>query len=113
MNWGFGRKSAPADVRPLVPGWLSAISDAGFARRNETQFDDVYRNNPVGGRYRQGSWEIGVSRASQVKIDGLKVVGPQTPAIQSPADGSTIDLQARATIGAILDALRQHGLIAA
>ena len=50
MNWWFGRKGAPADVRPLVPGWLSASSDGGFARGYETQFDEVYRNNPVGQR---------------------------------------------------------------
>ena len=53
MGWWFGRKSAPADARPFVPAWLtSATAEAGegFARSYETQFDEVYRKNPVGQR---------------------------------------------------------------
>lgn len=49
MGWWFGRKAAP-DVRPLVPAWLSAGTGETFARNYETQFDEVYRNNPVGQR---------------------------------------------------------------
>lgn len=51
--WGgwFGRKSAPADVRPFVPTWLNrAIEEEGFARSYEAQVDEVYRRNPVGQR---------------------------------------------------------------
>ena len=51
MGWWFGRKSAPADVRPFVPGWLRpAQGEEGFARSYDTQFDEVYRRNPVGQR---------------------------------------------------------------
>ena len=51
MGWWFGRKSAPADVRPFVPGWLRpAEEDGGFARSYSQQFDEVYRRNPVGQR---------------------------------------------------------------
>jgi len=50
MAWWFGRKSAPEPVRALVPAWLSAGSGEGFARSYEAQFDEVYRNNPVGQR---------------------------------------------------------------
>jgi HK97 family phage portal protein len=50
MAWWFGRKSAPEPVRALVPAWLAASSGEGFARGYEAQFDEVYRNNPVGQR---------------------------------------------------------------
>ena len=49
MGWFWGRKSAP-DVRPFVPAWLGDQASAGFARSFETQFDAVYRRNPVGQR---------------------------------------------------------------
>lgn len=61
--------------------------------------------------YRAGAWEIGAVRGSSLLIDGKKVVGGRASAITVPAGGSTIDAQARATIGEILSALRQHGLI--
>lgn len=50
MAWWFGRKSAPEPVRPLVPSWLGASGGEGFARSYEAQFDEVYRNNPIGQR---------------------------------------------------------------
>ena len=50
--WWFGRKSAPADVRPFVPAWLcsSDAAEVGFARSYHEQFEEVYRRNPVGQR---------------------------------------------------------------
>jgi phage portal protein BeeE len=50
MNWWFGRKAAPADVRPFVPAWLTAGVGGGFAQSFQAQFDEVYRRNPVGQR---------------------------------------------------------------
>lgn len=50
MGWWFGRKAAPEPSRPLVPGWLSATDGEGFVRSYAAQFDEVYRNNPVGQR---------------------------------------------------------------
>ena len=61
--------------------------------------------------YRNGAWEIGELRGSEVIIDGLKVVGTRAAAITAPAGGSAADREARAAIGAILTALRAHGLI--
>ncbi|NUS99902.1 MAG: phage portal protein [Sphingomonas sp.] len=49
MGWWFGRKAAP-DARPFVPAWLNTEGQAGFARSFETQFEEVYRRNPVGQR---------------------------------------------------------------
>ena len=50
MGFWFGRKSAPEPVRAFVPAWLGAGGSEGFARGYEAQFDEVYRNNPVGQR---------------------------------------------------------------
>jgi len=51
MGWWFGRKSAPEQMRPLVPAWLSRAGDEeGFANGYAAQFDEIYRRNPVGQR---------------------------------------------------------------
>ena len=51
MGFWFGRKSAAAaDARALVPAWLSASEQVGFARSYEAQVDEVFRRNPVGQR---------------------------------------------------------------
>ena len=50
MGW-FGRKSAGAAARPpFVPSWLGTAEDAGFVRSYDAQYDEVFRNNPVGQR---------------------------------------------------------------
>jgi len=49
MGWWFGRKAAP-DMRPFVPAWLNAGGGTAFVRSYEAQFDEVFRNNPVGQR---------------------------------------------------------------
>jgi HK97 family phage portal protein len=51
MGWWFGRKSAPAEVRPFVPAWLNTDSaEVGFASSYAEQVEEVYRRNPVGQR---------------------------------------------------------------
>ena len=50
MRFWFGRKAAPADVRPAVPAWLGSESRTGFARDYHAQFEEVFRRNPVGQR---------------------------------------------------------------
>ena len=62
--------------------------------------------------YRNGGWEYGVIRGAAIVIDGQQVIGSQANAIADPAGGSTVDAEARSAVGAILLALRQHGLIA-
>lgn len=62
--------------------------------------------------YRNGSWEIGQLRGSEVIVDGQKVVGARGATIASPAGGTMVDTEARAAIGEILAAMREHGLIA-
>ena len=62
--------------------------------------------------YRGGAWDLGEVRAASVKVAAQQVVGAQAGAIAGPAGGTTIDVEARTAISAILAALRGHGLIA-
>jgi len=48
-------------------------------------------------RYRNGTWE--------------QVLGTRQPPIANVSGGSIVDVESRATIAAVLDALRAHGLI--
>jgi Protein of unknown function (DUF2793) len=58
-------------------------------------------------------WTIGEVPLQALIIDGKQVVGSQLPAISLPASGTVVDAEARFAIGEILNALRNHGLIAA
>ena len=54
MGW-FGRKSAPADVRPCVPNWQTGwlhndAAEEGFACSYEARYREVFERNPVGQR---------------------------------------------------------------
>ena len=59
-----------------------------------------------------GVWTIGVVAARRVEISGVQVVGARRAAISDASGGTVIDVQARATIAAMLAMLRGHGLIA-
>ena len=111
MGWWFGRKSAPADARPFVPAWLrNDAAEEGFARSVEGMiFYD--RSSSASTRFRGGAWETGIIRGASVLIDGQQVVGQRAAAIDSPTGGTVVDSEARATIDALLDTLRGHGLI--
>ena len=111
MGWWFGRKSAPADARPFVPAWLQTdAAEVGFARSIEGM--SLYeRSSGTCAVYRNGNWEVGNLRGAALLINGVQVVGPSAAAIASPTGGSTVDSEARATLDAILGALREHGLI--
>jgi hypothetical protein len=61
--------------------------------------------------YGSAGWEVGTVRASRIVIDGQQVVGAQGGPIATPTGGTTTDVEARSAIGAMLSALRQHGLI--
>ena len=63
-------------------------------------------------RFSGGAWVLGELSGSRLLIDGVRVVGPRQAAVTSPTGGTTIDVQARATLSALLAALRTHGLIA-
>jgi len=57
-----------------------------------------------------GVWHVGEAYGRLI-VDGEQVVGARGEAIEDPDGGSVIDLEARGTIGAILAALRTHGLV--
>ena len=62
--------------------------------------------------YRGGAWTSGSVRASEILVNGIKVVGVRGSAIADVAGGSTIDAPVRAAVALILATLRTHGLIA-
>ena len=57
-------------------------------------------------------WVNGALSVSSLNIGGIQVVGNQSAAIPAPTGGSVVDVEARAAMAMILDALRTHGLIA-
>lgn len=57
-------------------------------------------------------WREGALVGRTLALGGQQVVGARRPAIADPVGGATTDQEARATLGAVLTALRQHGLIA-
>jgi len=61
--------------------------------------------------HRAGAWELGNIHGSTLVLGGLQVVGSRAPGIADPSGGTVVDSQVRATVGQILAALRQHGLI--
>jgi hypothetical protein len=63
-------------------------------------------------RFRSGSWTIGEVRGESVILAGEKVLGARLGPIADPAGGTAVDAEARAVLGQILAAMRQHGLIA-
>lgn len=62
-------------------------------------------------RFNGSVWLVGDVVAAQVVIGGNRVLGARRSAIDSPSGGTVVDANARATIDAILAALRGHGLI--
>lgn len=66
MGW-FGRKSVLPAGPAFAPGWLRQDSGSGqFAQGYEAQFDEVFRNNPVG----QRSVRLVAGMVSSLTIDG-------------------------------------------
>lgn len=62
--------------------------------------------------YGEAGWSVDALRPDALYLGGVQCVGEQQGAIDDPAGGSVVDAEARAAIGAILAALRLHGLIA-
>ena len=62
-------------------------------------------------QWRSGAWEAGIARAQEVQIGGQTVLRGRQPAIANPVGGTVNDSECRSTVGAILNALRAHGLI--
>jgi len=56
-------------------------------------------------------WHDAALQQDGLHLAGVRVVGTRRAAIAAPAGGATTDAEARDAIGAILTALRMHGLI--
>lgn len=61
--------------------------------------------------YRDGSWSEGELPAAKLVVGGVQVVGGRQPPILSPSGGTIIDVEARASIDALIATLMSHGLI--
>jgi hypothetical protein len=91
---------------------LAAYTGGGWRFVAPTDGMSAYvKSTGVWAVYRAGAWEMGTVRGASLVLGGLKVVGSRAAAIADPSGGTTIDSQARATLGLVLAALRQHGLI--
>ncbi len=113
MGWWFGRKSAPETMACAYapPSWLAAGCEEGFAR----SVDGLTALVKASGQFAvfsSGSWELGQLRGASLSVGGNQVVGARLAAVAGATGGTVIDTEARAAIAAILDRLRQHGLIA-
>lgn len=57
-------------------------------------------------------WEDDAVRPDGIYIAGDRIIGARGDAIADPSGGAVIDAEARASITAILDMMRSHGLLA-
>ena len=62
--------------------------------------------------FTDGAWRVGEAHGRLI-VGGKQVVGARGAAIMEPEGGTTVDAEARAAIGAVLLAMRVHGLIEA
>jgi hypothetical protein len=91
-----------------VAGWTSG----GWRFIPPAEGMNLYvRSTATAASFRSGIWEVGQVRGAALIIGDEQVVGSRAGAIPSPTGGTTIDGEARASVDAILIALRQHGLI--
>ncbi len=59
------------------------------------------------------AWTVGALTAATLTVGGQQVVGSRQPRVSGPSGGTTVDIQARAAIAAILAGLETHGLFSA
>lgn len=60
--------------------------------------------------FRAGAWRVGEAHG-RLFVEGVQVVGTQCADVAEPVGGLTVDVEARAAIVSVLEALRAHGLI--
>jgi len=105
--------SAPSGDWLQYPGHLAAYTSAGWRFLAPVPgMTALMKSSGLFVVYGPQGWETGAVRAQRLLIDGVQVVGPRGAGIGDPAGGINVDAEARAAIGQILVALRDHGLIA-
>jgi hypothetical protein len=105
--------SAPTSTWMGKTAHIATMSASGW--RYIAPFDGLHvlvRSTMLRAEYVGGAWQSGPVRASSIEIGGEKVVSTRAASVSGPAGGVTVDVEARASIEAILAALRHHGLIA-
>jgi hypothetical protein len=85
-------------------GWRFVEPVVGLTARDNSSGQTALFNGTA--------WEVGTVRGSQLVIGGNQLVGARLSAIANPSGGASVDAEARTAIVAILDRMRQHGLIA-
>ena len=70
------------------------------------KLDSGYRLHWTGSAWSDGNWPV-----TALTIGGQQVVGARLETVPSPSGGTTIDVEARAAVDAVIVALRTHGLI--
>lgn len=91
-----------------IAGWTSGGWRFVAAREGMLVWN---RSEGQPSRFDGVGWRSGELRGRVLMIGGDQVVGARRPAIAEPAGGTHIDSEVRATVTAILAALRTHGLI--
>jgi hypothetical protein len=122
-----GPLSAPPDAPVPGQGWIvapPATGDwAGMEHALATWTAGGWRFvapvagmalwNKAGGYWLHWSgsaWIDGILPATALAIGGQQVVAGRQPAVPSPSGGTTIDMEARAAIEALIATLKSHGL---
>ena len=95
-------------------GRLACWTSGGWRFAAPSEGMTVWRRDAaLPARYTGAGWELGALDGAVLRIGGVPVVGARGAAIAGPAGGAVVDAEARAVLGAVLGALRSHGLIAA
>lgn len=90
-----------------VAGWTAGGWRFVAAREGMRLWIDTERGFAL---HRSGEWRFGEAHG-KVFVEGIQTVGKRLSAIMEPNGGEVVDGPARAAIVAVLEAMRDHGLI--
>jgi hypothetical protein len=107
--WVVG--TAPTGAWAGQPGALVAWTEGGWRFVAPVPGMTVWLAGAYA-RFDGTAWRVGELVGDRLLLAGAQVVGARQPAIATPSGGVTVDAESRSAVGAILVALRAHGLIA-
>lgn len=105
---------APSGVWAGQAGKIAAFTSGGW--RFLAAFEGMQAWSIADGVYvrRDASgWVVGALTAATVSVGGLQVVGARRARVAAPSGGTIVDVQARATVAALIAGLEAHGLFSA